>query len=635
MKTISTVVAILSALTACAPRAGFAQQADDMAELSLEQLSNIVITSVSRQPARLSAAPASLYIISASDIRRSGARTLPEALRLAPNLQVARADARNYAISARGFNSVFANKLLVLIDGRSVYSPLFSGVFWDAQEVVLADVARIEVISGPGATIWGANAVNGVINVITKNAADTQGNLLSAGGGEHEGNGVLRHGGKLAGGGHYRVYGSLSEADDTATAAGASTLTGWHRRQTGFRADLPVGTASLAVSGDAYEGKLAQAQTVPIAIAGANLTARYTALLPDNQVVNVQIIADHTQRDQPNAFNEHLDTLALEVQHDIRRGAHNIIWGGGYRYSWDRIVNSLRSGFLPASLDMHWGNVFIQDEIALTEPLRLTAGVKFEQNNYTGMEVLPNLRLAYTHGDHLFWSSLSRTVRAPSRIDRDFYSPTYPPVTNGVPRYTIGGGPDFESETAKVAELGYRGQPLPTLSWSATVFFSDFERLRTLEVHTGSPWTFENLRQGRARGIEMWARWQVLPAWRLDGGAVLQKVRTSLLPGSRDVSELFGLTPNDPDRRYTLRSSHDLGQHHQLDLNLRYVGSLPRPAVPAYYELDVMWMWTPTPKVDIGISGLNLLHRNHVEFGAAPGRSVIERAVQLSAAYRF
>ena len=626
---------MLGALCTVVPRAALAQQADDMAELSLEQLSSIVITSVSRQEGNLAAAPASLYIISGSDIRRSGARTLPEALRLAPNLQVARVDARNYAISARGFNSVLTNKILVLIDGRSVYSPLFSGVFWDAQDVVLADIARIEVISGPGATIWGANAVNGVINVITKDAADTQGTLLSAGGGENEGSGVVRHGGALAGGGHYRVYGKLSEANDSVTEAGGRVITGWHRRQAGFRADLPVGTASLSVSGDAYEGELAQARTVPIDIAGANLAARYTALLPGGQVVRLHLIADHTQRNQPNAFNEHLDTLDLEAQHDIRSGIHNIVWGGGYRYSWDRLVNGAGFGFLPAALDMHWGNLFVQDEITLSEPLRLTAGIKFEHNNYTGTEVLPNLRLAYSLGQHLFWGSLSRTVRAPSRVDRDFFAPTYPALVNGAPRYAIGGGPSFDSETAKVAELGYRGQPLAALAWSATAFFSDYERLRTLEPHAGSASLFENLGQGRARGIEMWGRWQVRPGWRLDGGAVLQKVLTSRSADSRDASAAFGLATNDPDQRYTLRSSHDLGPHSQLDLSLRYVGSLPRPAVPSYRELDVNWIWTPTPNVDISISGINLLHRNHAEFGTFPGRSVMERAVLFNAAYRF
>ena len=636
LRMLPLVLTLAAAFGGASARAESSQEPDQMADLSLEQLSDIVVTSVSRQDSRLSAAPASLYIISASDIRRSGVRTLPEALRLAPNLQVARINAHNYAISARGFNNSIANKLLVLIDGRSIYTPLYSGVFWDAQDLVMADIARIEVISGPGATIWGVNAVNGVINVITKSAADTQGGMVSASFGEHEDRGVARYGGKLGQAGHYRLYAQHIDADHPVNQAGNPVRTGFHRNQAGFRADLPLGDANATISGDVYQGKLAQLGTRDIDIFGANLIGSYTRKLSANAGLRLQFILDHTQRDQPNFFSEHLNTLEVEAQYDLRIGRHNLAMGGGQRRSWDRIVNGQAFAFLPPSKNLSWTNVFAQDEIALTDRLRATVGLKLENNHYTGNEWLPNLRLAWTPGSHhLFWSSLSRTVRAPSRIDRDFYAPATPRVVNGVPRFSVGGGPGFDSETARVAELGYRGQPAPTLSWSATAWFSDYDRLRTFESHPGSASLFENKGEGRTKGAEMWARWQVRPAWRLDGGAVIQRVHTSLKPGSRDTSGTSGLANNDPRQRYLLRSSHDLSPTSLLELTLRHVGKLPRPVVPSYRELDLHWIWTPRADFDFTITGQNLLHRRHPEFGFAPGRAVFERSVVVSIAHRF
>ncbi len=615
---------------------GNPQPADPIADLSLEQLSNIVITSVSRQETRLAAAPASLYIISASDIRRSGVHTLPEALRLAPNLHVARVDAREYAISARGFNTNLANKLLVLIDGRSVYSPLFSGVFWDIQDVALFDIARIEVISGPGATIWGANAVNGVINIITKDAAETQGGLARLRAGEREQAGVARYGAALGESGHYRIYGKRVREDDRFNAAGARVRSNYRRSQAGLRADWARGDRAVTVSGDVVQGKVHRVQG-DIDIEGANLLARYTDQLAGGDL-RLQAIVDHTGRNQRNAIFERLNTLDLEAQHGIAVGDHHtLIWGGGYRQSWDRIRNTASVAFLPAALDMHWGNVFVQDELRVAPQLTLTAGLKMEHNNYTGWETLPNLRLAWSPDPaQLLWASLSRAVRVPSRIDRDFYSPASPPVVGGVPQYTIGGGPGFASETAKVLELGYRAQPLPALSYSATAFAGDYDQLRTAETLPGPSRRFvlSNLGLARSRGIEMWTRWQLLPRWRLDGGLTLQRVRTSVRAGSTDLTSA-GLSINDPERRWSLRSSHELAEHMQLDLMLRHVGRLPRPAVPAYSELDISFQWSVTPAIDIAIAGHNLLHRRHVEWGAAAGASQFERSVIVSTTLRF
>jgi iron complex outermembrane receptor protein len=625
----------LTLLLACP--AGASEQADTtLADFSLEQLTEVVVTSVSRQESRLGDAPASIYVISGADIRRSGAATLPEALRLAPNLQVARADAHNYAISARGFSSSLANKLLVLIDGRSVYSPLFSGVFWDMQDVVMSDIERIEVISGPGATLWGANAVNGVINIITRSARDTQGGHLVGRASDHGRSASVRYGGRLANGGYYRVYGKTLRLDDTGNEANDALGGGWHRTQAGFRLDWDGAAQSVTLSGDAYQGRLDDIGASHTEIEGANLIARMTRRLAGGSELRLQAYLDHTWRDQYGVGAQHLDTVELEAQQGVRLGErHSLVWGGGHRYSLDRVVNGPVLQFTPATRDLRWTNLFAQDEITLARTLRATAGLKLEHNVYTGVETLPSLRLAWNPAAaHLVWVAASRTVRAPSRIDRELLV-VDPNPAPGTPRYRLDGGPDFASETADVLELGYRGQPGATLSYSATAFYSDYDRLRTLEPRPGQAPVFENLGRGLARGLELWATWQPLRSWRLSGGGVLQRIDTGLKAGSGDVSGGTGLATNDPGSYFSLRSSHDLARDLQADLSLRYVGSLPDPAVPAYHELDARLAWQARPDLELALAGRNLLHRAHVEFGRPGMRQLLERTVVLSAALSF
>ena len=611
------------------------QMAPSLVDFSLEQLGDIVVTSVTRQEIRLAEAPASIFIISGADIRRSGAASLPEALRLAPNLQVARADGHTYAITARGFGTTLENKLLVLIDGRSVYSPLFSGVFWDMQDVLMEDIDRIEVISGPGATIWGANAVNGVINIITRPASETQGGLLAAGAGPAR-YGALRYGGTLANGGHYRVYGQYNAGQDTENEAGGTFRTGWRRRQAGFRTDWSGGSTDITFSGDAYDGTLGTLSGANTNIAGANLLGRMDRRLADGSELRLQAYLDHTERDQPNSGAQILDTVDVEAQHGKRfAGIHSLAWGGGYRYTWDRVQNGPVLRFMPAARNLHWGNVFAQDEIRLRDALRLTLGMKFEHNSYTGYESLPNAHLAWSvDSNSLLWAGASRTVRAPSRLDRELYVVDTRNSRPDAPRYTIEGGPQFDSETARVLELGYRGEHA-ALSYAATLFFTNYDRLRTLEPVAGQGAQFANLGEGTARGLELWGRWQVRANWRLTGGAVAQRIATSVLPGSHDISGTTGLATNDPSHYWSLRSSHDVADDVQADLLLRHVGSLPNPAVPAYTELDLRFAWQPRRNLELSLTGQNLLHRAHPEFGTPGVRQVFERAVMLKLASRF
>jgi iron complex outermembrane receptor protein len=635
-----TTSRLLPALLALAGTAGpvCAQSVPsaDLAELSLEQLSNIEVTSVSKRAESIADAPSAIHVITASDIRRSGAASLPEVLRLAPNLQVARVDARNYAVTARGFNNPFENKLLVLIDGRIVYSPLFSGVYWDAQDVVLEDIERIEVISGPGATLWGANAVNGVINIITASAGVTQGTLATTtlGGGQHTS--TARYGGKLGEAGYFRTYAKHVSVESSETAAGVQTLTGFERDQAGFRADLGNSAKNLSIQGDAYHGNLSQRGTRDIWIGGHNLSSRLNYTLDNGSLLSVLVYWDQTRRDQPGAFIERLDTFHLQAQHAVRTGAHSIVWGGSYRQAQDRVTNGPAFAFLPGRLNMHWGDLFVQDEITLRDDLRFTAGLKFENNNYTGTESLPTLRLAWKpEQGTLLWSSLARTVRAPSRIDRDFYSPSAPKVVNGVPQYVFAGGPDFQSETANVLELGYRGQFGATLSGSVTAFASDYAHLRTLEPNRNGPGSvFLNRANGHTHGIELWGAWQPVANWRLNAGLVAQRVGTALEAGSKDATGTTGLATADPEHYASLRSSWDLAPGHEFDVMLRWMGRLPSPAVPAYTAVDLRYGWTIGRHLELSLIGRNLLDPKHAEYGSAPGRSEYERALTLRLVWR-
>lgn len=634
-----------AALVLCLPLfAGSAAAATssvhELADMSLEDLANIQVTSVSRKAESLADAPAAIFVITGDDIRRSAATTLPEALRLAPNLQISRVDARNYAISSRGFNGVFADKMLVLIDGRTVYSPLFSGTFWDAQDVMLEDVDRIEVISGPGGTVWGANAVNGVINVITRSAQDTQGILLSGGAGSREKNGALRYGGQLGNGGYYRVYGKYSDNDDTRNSKGNALAEGWRRDQTGFRADWGGRADNGTLQGDAYAGRLHQAGTRDIQISGGNILGRLNRELSDGSSVRFQAYLDHTMRDQPNAFVDRLTTADLEGQHAIKLGPqHTITWGGGYRFMQDHVDNGAGFSFLPGSLNSHVANIFAQDEIELARTLHLTLGAKLEHNNYTGRESLPSARLAWKFApDQLLWGALSHAVRSPSRIDRDFYAPTTPAIKNGVPQYLFNGGPGFQSEVARVAEVGYRGRLSSTVSFAVTANYSQFEDLRTLEPNANGPgFFFRNGARGTSKGLEMTGAWQVMPAWRLSGGVVAQRIDTAANSGVVDVlptvASAFANSGVDPSSYWMLRSTWDIDASKDLDVTLRHTGALPS-GTSAYTSMDLRYGWRVNRNLELSVVGQNLLASSHNEFGMDLAGSQFERALFLKLVWR-
>ncbi|NNG23287.1 TonB-dependent receptor plug domain-containing protein [Telluria aromaticivorans] len=610
-----------------------------LADYSLEQLAEIVVTSVSRQPGRLGSAAASLYVISGADIARAGATTIPEALRLAPNLQVAMTGSQEYAISARGFSSQLANKLLVLVDGRSVYSPLFSGVFWEAQDVPMMDIERIEVISGPGGTIWGTNAVNGVINIITRSAADTQGGLATVHAGNRQAGATVRYGKRLANGAHVRVYGKRDELEGAPGEAPGMDGGSAGRRQAGFLLDWEGADQGLSISGDMMDGALRASREPRTSFSGANLAARFNARLAGDAELRLQVYVEQARREQRGVGRSELDIFDLEAQYSKRLGErHALTWGGGYRHGRDRFANGPVLQFAPDHRHLGWTNLFVQDEASITPRLRATAGLRLEHNDYTGMELLPNLRLAWDAGsdngaDAMLWAAASRTVRAPSRIDRDLL--LVDPASNGQ-RYLIAPSPGMRSETARVLELGWRAQPTTALSYSATLFYSDYAHLRTLELQgAGAPAMFGNLGHGQVRGLEFWGSWQAARGWRLSAGAVLQDVATGAAPASTDVSARAGLATNDPRSYWTLRSSHELRPGLGADLMLRRVARLPQPAVPGYHELDARIAWQARPELELSLVGRNLLHARHPEFGAADLRQLAERNLFASAMLHF
>jgi iron complex outermembrane receptor protein len=604
------------ALVAISCAAGAQSRSAELAELSLEELANLQITSVSRRAESLADAPASVFVITGEDIRRSGATSVPEALRLAPNLQVARVDARQYAISARGFNTTTANKLLVLVDGRTVYTPLFSGVFWDAQDVFLDDVERIEVVSGPGGTLWGTNAVNGVINVITKRASDTRGTTAFLGAGN------LEHGvGARHGNGKVRVYAKAFGRDNTERANGTDVADGWKNAQAGWRGDWGTAASGFTLQGDAYRASVDQSATPDMRLSGGNLVARWARELAGGSRLQVQGYVDHTDRDIPGSFAERLDTYDLELQHAWQvSSAHLVTWGGGYRHARDQVGNSAALAFLPAERNLDWSNLFAQDEIALAPDLHLTAGARLERNPYTGYEFLPSARLAWKPNRHsLLWTSAARAVRAPARLDRELFLSSGPVLLDG--------GPGFRSEVSKVFELGYRAQPSARASYSLTAFLAEHERLRSLEPAGVGRFVIGNGMEGRTTGLEAWGSVSLARTWRLRAGALFLDQDIERSAGSADTNT--AAAGNDPNVQLQLRSSHELSASQDFDLIVRHVGRLPSPVVEDYTALDARYAWRWRREFELSATVQNLFDDRHAEFGAAATRSEIERGLFL------
>jgi iron complex outermembrane recepter protein len=636
-------------------------QKGDLSDLSIEELMQIEVTSASKKSVRLIDTPSAVFVIRSEDIERSGVTTIPEALRMAPGVQVARVDANKWAVSSRGFNDLFSNKLLVLVDGRSVYNPTFSGVYWDVQDLLLGDVERIEVIRGPGGATWGANAVNGVINVISKKAQATQEGLVKVGGGTSErAFTAARYGAKAGEDTYLRVYAKWFDREDS-----DGGHDGWQQGRAGFRMDwTPAGPDSVTVQGDLYRGRVGTRNTMvspnpPFAVdtesqtevTGGNLLGRWERTFAPGDVLTVQGYYDRADRMAP-WLREKRDTMDLDVHYRFPVAQiHDVTIGTGYRWTRGDFGNTFTASVTPAVKVDQIATVYAQDEIAIVKDiLSFTAGCKLDYNNYTGLEVEPTARMRWTIAENqTLWAAVSRAVRTPSPAEASArnvqaFIPGAPPT-----EIAFIGNKDYKSETLWAYELGYRIAPDPTLSFDLALFYNDYDRLRSIEpgtpgfeaspspAHILVPVGPANLMNGHSYGVELAAQWQVVDGVRLHASYSFLKMNLFADSGSADaLSE--GAERGDPANQVYARLSLDLTEGVRLDGTARYVSVISSNHIPSYFESDVRVAWEAFRNAELSVVGQNLVHRKHLE-EATGGLNIqsrpVERGVYAELTVRF
>jgi iron complex outermembrane recepter protein len=623
------------------------EKAQDISSMTIEQLMQIQVTTVSRSEGSVEKSPAAIYVITETDIRRSGATSIPDLLRMVPGLEVAQINAHTWAISARGFNGRFSNDLLVMIDGRTVYSPLFSGVFWDQQDVPLEDIDRIEVIRGPGATLWGANAVNGVINIITKKAEDTQGGLVRSGGGNvNLGFGDLQDGGTIGSKAHYRVFTTSFAENHLELPSGANDAEDqWQMGQIGFRMDWDLSARnSFTLEGDLHGGMESQelvklvSFTPPFlqqiedntGLAEGDVLARMTHTFAGGSQLSAQFYFDRTNYNDA-VFGENRNTYDLDVQDQFSLGSRQtVVWGLGYRRTVDEIGTRFGLTFNPPSADEDLFNLFVQDQVQLVENhLSLIVGSKFEHNDFSGNDAQPTVRLLWTpQSRQALWLAVSRAVRIPNRAnDAVVFSRAGVPLGNGENGIlTIFGDRAFESENLLAYEAGYRLQPVGRLSFDFTGYYNRYTGLEDLELaapflqanppppHIILPAVFSNGLYADSHGVEIAANWNVTDKWRLSSGYTLLVESLWLAPGARPTAQNDTSVGDMPRNQFQIRSYLDLPANLQLDSSLEYVSRLPAQAVPSYERFDGRLAWHPTPALEFSVVVQNLFDGNHVEF---------------------
>jgi iron complex outermembrane receptor protein len=592
-----------------------------LTELSLEDLMNIEVVSVGKKSQRLSTVPAALDVITSEDIRRSGTASLPEALRLSPLLHVARVNSHTWAISARGFNRTRANKLLVLMDGRSLYTPLFSGVTWDMQDTMLEDIDRIEVIAGQGGTLWGANAVNGIINIITKEAKETQGLLISSRLGDEDRSVLsMRHGGRIGDHTYYRVYAKDVVVDDTVFPSGLDVGDDSRMSQGGFRIDREIGSDVYTFQGDYYpEGQHNQptrdGRVVLVEVSGGNLLSRWKRQISAQSDLQLQFYYDYTNQTRPPLASEKRETIDLDFQHRFPVAVgHDLIWGLGYQVSRDETEAGEIVSWSPQNETSSLKTAFLEDEIQLIpERLVFRIGSKFEYNDYTKFEAQPSMRLAWTPSEtRTVWTAISRGVKTVSRSDRDISVKLVP---SGA--VTLQGNPDLKSEEVTSYELGYRGLPHPDMQISLSGFYSLYDHVRTIEKVSSTVRRFGNKAEGETWGGELIAGLQLASGWRGTIGYTYLREDLAAEPDSTDLT--WGpFERNDPKHQLSIGSALDLPRQMQLDVEVRYVDDLPNPAVSNYTEMSARFGWRPKKNMELSIGGDNLLHDRHLEFDSSP-----------------
>ncbi|WP_248679384.1 TonB-dependent receptor plug domain-containing protein [Sinimarinibacterium sp. CAU 1509] len=615
----------------------------DLTQLSLEDLLNIEVTSVSKRAEPLSDAAAAITVLTGEEIRRSGVRSIAEALRMVPGLDVARTSAQGYAVSARGFNSSSADKLEILLDGRSVYTPLFSGVFWDSLDTFLPDIDRIEVIRGPGAALWGANAVNGVINIVTRSSEQTQDTRIIASGGlEQRGAVGVRSGTRLGDQAWLRLYGIAKEIDRSRRADNTEVEDGGRHQQFGFRSDWNVSTQDqLTISGDYYGGEFrangaASAAAVGLDVNGGNLGAHWTHSGSHGVQTSAQMYYDHSERRQPTTYAETRDTLSLEMQQGrALTSSQYLLYGAGFRTSSDQTGAAPDYAVVwdPSDRTLRTYSAFIQDQITLSPTTVLTLGSKFEHNDFTGFEYQPNLRLGWHAAADVFvWSSLARAVRTPNRLDSDVA--LYCPPPDGIPGICGPGlirvgNPNLDAEQLLALDGGLRWTVSQAVSMDLALFANRYSRLKSTERDTPVG-RYANLLEGKSFGGELSLNWQVAEDVRIQASYSNLNLNVDPYHGGTDAQTAAQWEGTSPQHQAGLRLSWDPHPDWTVNSFLRYVGQLDAYDVPAYTELSLRTAWRLRPNLELGLVGDNLLSDQHAEFGNAPNRSELERDLMLT-----
>lgn len=605
-----------------------ANKPEDFFEMSIEELMNVEVTTVSKKEDTLFKTPAAITVLTSEDIRRSGHQSIPEVLRMVPGIHVAKIDSNRWAITARGFNSMYADKLLVLIDGRTVYTPLYSGVYWDVQDLMLEDVERIEVIKGPGGTLWGSNAVNGIINIITKKAENTQGTLVTGGmGTEEKGFSSLRHGGKLGEDAYYRVYAKYFNRDEGVYANGDHANDRSDTLREGFRIDWDKSEQDhITLQGDFYDGHsgLRTRLTVPpggsnyqagnnVDVRGLNILTRWTRKYSDNSDMSLQFYYDRTER-YGIQLGESRDTFDIDFQRRFQLAdGHNLIWGLGYRHTGDNIDNSYSVSYNPSSRNDELFTGFVQDEITIVDDLfKFIVGTKIEKNDYTGYEFQPSARLLWTPNEkNTLWASFTRAVSTPSRSYTDMQL-----IYNSTPQMSINGSSDLKSQEVKSYELGYRVKPKDNLFFDFSLFYNEYDHLFTTENNpTALSTIYDNKMYGETYGTEIAAHWQVNKSWKLVGGYSFLNMQMRTEGSSTNTTLASRKEREAPHNIFHIRSQLNLLDNLEFDTVLYYVDSVPHYSIPSYIRLDMGLTWHVSKNMDFSIIGQNLLDRAHPEFG--------------------
>jgi iron complex outermembrane receptor protein len=635
----------------------------DLKRLSLEQLLDVDVTSVSKSEERLAGAAAAVTVVTNEDIRRSGATTVPEALRFVPGIHVARQTSNTWAIRSRGFSSVSSEKLLVLSDTRSIYTPLFSGVFWDVQDYLMQDIDRIEVIRGPGATLWGSNAVNGVINITTKSAKDTQGVYAETSGGTEDRAAVAaRYGGRIGDRAYYRVFGSFVDRDATFIPAGP-TADDWQLGHFGARTDWEsVNGDSLTIQGDLYRGEIGRLSPsvsitgrpgpvgdLVVDVSGGNVLGRYRRRRSPGSDVELRVYYDRTHRNDPS-FLDDLHTVDAELRHRLAIGRrHELTWGANERFTVNRNRGKVIFKLDPMSSRDNLVGGFVQDQVAVGDGVRVTVGTKLEHNDFSGVEWQPSGRVAWdVTPSHTVWATASRAVRVPTRIERDIAIDVSNPAANPIARWL--GDDVFDSERLLAYEAGYRWRVGPPLFIDLAAFHNRYDGLASLELEapfldpatrrTVIPIRNRNLTDGRARGGEILGTLSPREDWRLTASYAYLDMH--LEPRGQDLNRGRFLDGATPRHQLGIRSFLDLPADFQLDGQLRSLSAVRRlpiivsgAGLDGYTELDVRLAGRGWQHMELSVVGQNLLHRHHVEFGPPGQRGEQERGVYAKMAWGF